>query len=93
MIQTHITANADLNELWDEVIQKNEPLVLHQKGRKSVVLIDADELSGLMESAYLLRSPANAQRLFAALQEAEQHDIQPVSFEALSSEIKEALNG
>jgi len=32
-----------------------------------VALIAADELSALLEEVYLLRSPANAQRLFRAL--------------------------
>jgi hypothetical protein len=32
-----------------------------------VALVAAEELSGLLETAHLLRSPANAQRLLAAL--------------------------
>jgi len=34
-----------------------------------VAIVAADELSGLMETAHLLRSPKNAQRLFESLHE------------------------
>jgi antitoxin YefM len=35
-------------------------------------MVPAEELSSLMETAYLLRSPKNAERLIKALQEMEQ---------------------
>jgi antitoxin YefM len=42
-----------------------------------VALIPADELSGLMETAHLLRSPANAKRLLTALQRTERKKGKP----------------
>ncbi|MFY9676849.1 MAG: hypothetical protein WB817_14830 [Terriglobales bacterium] len=38
--------------------------------RSLVALVPADELGGLMETIYLLRSPKNARRLLTALQRA-----------------------
>ncbi len=46
-------------------------------------VILADELRGLMETAHLLRSPKNAQRLLAALARARAGDLAPTSVDAL----------
>jgi antitoxin YefM len=41
-----------------------------RRGGEDVVLIAADELSGLLETAHLLKSPKNAARLLKALERA-----------------------
>jgi len=41
------------------------------RGAKDVALVPADELAGLEETAYLLRSPKNARRLLTALRRGE----------------------
>jgi antitoxin YefM len=46
-------------------------------------MIPADELSGLLETAHLLRSPKNAERLLAALASAKSGKGKPQSLEAL----------
>jgi len=46
-------------------------------------LIAADELSSLMETAHLMRSPANAMRLLTALQRALTNTVAPGSVDAL----------
>jgi antitoxin YefM len=42
-------------------------------------MISADELSSLLEQVYLLRSPANAKRLFAALEWSQQRLSEPAT--------------
>ena len=59
-----------LAELWDRVIAEREPIRLTRRGADPVMLIAADEYEGLLETAHLLRSPANAARLLAALERA-----------------------
>jgi len=49
-------------------------------------------LASLMETAYLLRSPANARRLLAALRRAKQGKGKPVSVEKLRREMGLARN-
>ena len=44
------------------------------RGSESVVLVALDEWNGLLETAHLLRSPANAKRLLGALQRLNQGD-------------------
>ena len=45
-------------------------MVIKRRGHPDVALLPAEELTSLMETAYLLRSPANAKRLLAALKRA-----------------------
>jgi antitoxin YefM len=64
---TYSQARASLARLCDEVVQSRETVIIRRRGAGDVALIAADELSSLMETAHLLRSPANAERLLAAL--------------------------
>jgi antitoxin YefM len=63
-------ARERLAELWDRVVEDREAIRLTRRGSSPVVLIAADEYEGLIETAHLLRSPANAERLLAALERA-----------------------
>jgi antitoxin YefM len=52
-----------------------------------VALIAADELSGLLEVAHLLRSPTNAQRLLTALARVPERTTPPQSITDLRREV------
>ncbi len=51
----------------DRVADDREAVFVVRKGERRVAMVPADELTSLMETAHLLRSPKNAQRLLAAL--------------------------
>jgi len=68
---TYTQARANLKSLLDEVAENREQVIIHRRGGDDVVLIAADELRGLIETAHLLRSPKNAQRLMQALRRAQ----------------------
>ena len=68
-------ARAHLAALCEEAISTREPIIIHRRGAEDVVLIAADELRGLMETAHLLRSPKNAQRLLEAVAQARSEDL------------------
>jgi antitoxin YefM len=53
-----------------------------------VALIPADELASLMETAHLLRSPKNAERLLRALRRADRREGKPESVESLRRSLK-----
>ncbi len=56
-----------LASYMDEVCESRAPItVTRQKGR-SVVVMSEEEYDGIMETFHLLKSPANAQRLLAAI--------------------------
>jgi antitoxin YefM len=55
-----------LASVLDRVANDREVVIVRRRGEKTVAMIPADERMGLMETAHLLRSPKNAQRLLAA---------------------------
>jgi len=67
-IQTTYThARARLASLIDEVTKNREVVIIQRRGSEDVAMIAADELTGILETAHLLRSPTNAERLLTAL--------------------------
>lgn len=71
MLQTTYTdARANLASLCDEVTDNQEIVVIRRRKGKSVAMIDAAELQSLVETAHLMRSPKNAERLLSALDRA-----------------------
>ncbi|HEV7784707.1 MAG TPA: type II toxin-antitoxin system prevent-host-death family antitoxin [Thermoanaerobaculia bacterium] len=65
---TFTRARAKLANLFDEVTGNREVVIISRRGAEDVALITASELSSLVETAHLLRSPRNAARLFAAME-------------------------
>ncbi len=60
---SYFKARRNLAALMDEVVDDCEPILIRRRGKEPVALVAADELPSWMETAYLLRSPANARRL------------------------------
>jgi antitoxin YefM len=68
---SYTEARDKLASVWDETVSTREPVVLERRGHESVVLVPLDEWQGVVETAHLLRSPANARRLLSALKRLE----------------------
>ncbi len=64
---TYTQARANFKALLDEAVASREPVIIRRRDGEDVALIAAEELRGLIETAYLLRSPKNAERLLRAL--------------------------
>ena len=84
---TYTQARANLASLWDEVTFNREIIIIERRGAEAVALISADELEGLMETAYLLRSPKNAERLLSALARAQQKEGTLQTIDELKREV------
>jgi antitoxin YefM len=67
MRTTYTQARRQLAALLDEVVNNREIVIIERSGGEEVALIAADELRSLLETAHLLRSPANRDRLLTAL--------------------------
>lgn len=80
-------ARANLAKLWDEAVASREPIIIRRRGKEDMALIPAEELSGLMETAHLLRSPRNAERLLSALARARAGEGAPTTIQALKEEL------
>ena len=64
---TYTNARKNLASLLDRVTKDREVVIIQRRGSEDVAMIAADELTSLTETAYLLRSPQNAERLLSAL--------------------------
>jgi antitoxin YefM len=87
---SYTEARERLAELWDRALADREPIRLTRRGADPVVLIAADEYEGLLETAHLLRSPANAARLLAALECARSGTGTPQPLAELRAELDRA---
>jgi len=86
--QTSYTqARAHLAALCDQVTTNREVVIIQRRGADDVALISADELTGILETAHLLRSPQNAERLLTALRRAQQRTQAPSSVAELRREV------
>ncbi len=83
---TYSNARNNLASLLEKVTDEQEIVIINRRGREDVALVNASELSSLLETAHLLRSPKNAQRLLKALQRAQARIEKPESLENLRQE-------
>jgi len=67
---TYSSLRENLAEVWDEVESTQEPVIVKRRGHQDLAILPAAELESLRETAHLLRSPKNAQRLLEALNRA-----------------------
>ena len=84
---TYTSARARLASLLDRVTKNREVVIIQRRGSEDVAMISADELASLTETAYLLRSPQNAQRILSALARALKNEGQAMSMEDLRQEV------
>lgn len=74
---TYSQARANLANLLTAASEDKEIVLINRRNAEDVALISFSELSSLMETAHLLRSPKNAQRLLTSLNRA-LSDTEPV---------------
>jgi antitoxin YefM len=86
ILTTYTQARAGLAKLLDQVTHDREVVMIQRRGEEEVAMIAASELASLTETAYLLRSPANAERLLASLGRALKNDVKPSTIEDLRRE-------
>ncbi|HJQ13000.1 MAG TPA: type II toxin-antitoxin system Phd/YefM family antitoxin [Gemmatimonadaceae bacterium] len=82
---SHLREN--LAQIWDNVEDSQEPVIVERRGHQTMAILPAEELEGLRETAHLLRSPRNAARLLTALQRALRGPTKSISLEDLRTEI------
>jgi antitoxin YefM len=84
---TYTQARLRLAKLCDQVTADRDVVIIQRRGAEDVALISATELSSLLETAHLLRSPKNASRLLSALARAREETITPQSLDQLRREV------
>lgn len=79
----YIDAQTNLDQLCDRVVETGEAVIITRPDGKNVALVSEAELSSLLETLYLLRSPANAARLATALERSKSGAVQPQATDEL----------
>ena len=70
----------------NQVTDEQEIVVISRRGHEDVAMISAAELSSMMETAHLFRSPKNAARLMSALEEVRAGDGEKITVDELRKE-------
>lgn len=84
---TYTNARATLAALCDQVTSTREAVIIRRRNAADVAMIAADELESLLETAHLLRSPRNAERLLTALARARSSEVPASTVEALREDL------
>lgn len=69
---TYTAAREQLAATMDRVCSDHNPVVITRKRDQAVVMMSLEDYESLQETAYLLRSPANARRLAEGIAQLEQ---------------------
>jgi antitoxin YefM len=64
---TYTAARENLANTINRVCEDHTPVIITRNRDQAVVVVSLDDYESLEETAYLLRSPANAKRLLASL--------------------------
>jgi antitoxin YefM len=83
---TYSQARARFKMLIDQAVDDREVILVRRRSGDAVAIIAADELQSLLETAHLLRSPKNAERLLTALARARTHEASPMEVDALEKQ-------
>lgn len=68
---SYTESRARYAEVLDAVVNDREEVVITRAGHEPAVIVSLDDYESLRETAYLLRSPANARRLLESIDELE----------------------
>ena len=68
---SYTESRARYAQVLDAVINDREEVVITRAGLESVVIVSLEDFESLRETAYLMRSPANARRLLDAMERLE----------------------
>lgn len=68
---SYAESRARYAEVLDAVVDDREEVVITRPGHEPVVIVSLEHYESLRETAYLMRSPANARRLLDAMERLE----------------------
>jgi len=82
----YTTARAHLAETMDRVNEDRAPLLVTRQKGEPVVMMSLAEYNALEETAYLLRSPANAERLIKSIGSLRGENQNPATYRRMNIE-------
>ncbi|MGB7553045.1 MAG: type II toxin-antitoxin system prevent-host-death family antitoxin [Candidatus Korobacteraceae bacterium] len=84
---TYTSLRERLADVLDQVANDHDVVIVRRRNAKDVALVPAEELTSLLETAHLLRSPKNARRLLTALHRATRRKGKAESVDKLRREM------
>ncbi|WP_423925015.1 type II toxin-antitoxin system Phd/YefM family antitoxin [Candidatus Palauibacter sp.] len=84
---TYTGARKNLAALMDQVTDTHEPVLIRRRGKEPVALVAAEDLSSWIETAYLLRSPKNAQRLRESMAQDDCGQVEVIDIDELAKRL------
>jgi antitoxin YefM len=77
---SYTESRARYAEVLDSVVDDREEVIVTRAGHEPVVIVSLADYESMRETAYLMRSPANARRLLDAMERlesggGEKHDL------------------
>jgi antitoxin YefM len=84
---SYTQARANLAKLMDQVNDDREIVIIKRRNGEDAALIAASELSSILETLHLLRSPKNAERLLSALESAKRGEGRTMTIDELRHEV------
>ncbi len=77
---SYTESRANYAQVLDDVVNNREETIITRAGHDPVVIVSLADYESLRETAYLMRSPANARRLLDSIDNLEtgrgqQHDL------------------
>lgn len=84
---TYSQAREQFKTLMDRAVDDREVIVVRRRSGDAVAMIAADELEGLLETAHLMRSSRNAERLLAALARARGGNRKPTPLDRIKRDV------
>jgi len=70
-VLSYSDTRARLKEVMDRVVEDRAPVVVARKRGEAVVMVSLADWNAMEETLHLISSPANAQRLAAAIDQLE----------------------
>lgn len=68
---SYTAARANLAKTMEKVCNDHSPVIITRKSENPVVMVSLKDYQAMEETAYLLRSPANARHLLESIAELE----------------------
>ncbi len=66
---TYTQARKNFTSVMNQVCDDHAPIIITRQSERPVVMMSLEDYSAMKETMYLLKSPANAQRLYKALEQ------------------------
>lgn len=73
--KSYSAARKDLANTMEKVCDDHSPVIITRKNARAVVMMSLEDYNSIEETAYLLRSPANSERLRQSIKQAEDGNL------------------